>query len=113
MSTATGNQAELRACNYLQAQGLTLITRNYRTRRGELDILMQDGGVLVCVEVKYRRSNTYGNAAEFVNKTKLMRIRAALEHYLVDNGLHPDTTAMRIDVIAMDGDAINWIQNAG
>jgi len=52
MSLLQGNAAEDKACSFLIEQGLTLRSRNYRTRRGELDIVMQDGNTIVCIEVK-------------------------------------------------------------
>ena len=66
MSVLQGNAAENKAVTYLEEQGLTLRCRNYRTKRGELDIVMQDGDTIVCVEVKFRKKSQYGQAAEFV-----------------------------------------------
>ena len=95
MSTLQGNAAEDKACKYLMEQGLTLRCRNYHTRRGELDIVMQDGSTIVCVEVKYRKRNQFGSALEFVTAKKLQRIQAAFDFYLLDNGLNPASTSLR------------------
>ena len=111
MSTLQGNAAEDRACKYLEEQGLRLLCRNYRTRRGELDIVMQDGSTLVCVEVKYRKRKQFGSALEFVTAKKLQRIQAAFGFYLLDNGLNPASTPLRIDVIAIDGNNLQWLRN--
>ena len=113
MSTLQGSVAEDRACKYLMEQGLTLRCRNYHTRRGELDIVMQDGCTIVCVEVKYRRRNQFGSALEFVTAKKLQRIQAAFDFYLLDNGLNPASTSLRIDVVAIDGDNLQWLKNVG
>ncbi|CAI2391133.1 MULTISPECIES: YraN family protein [Alteromonas] len=113
MSTLQGNAAEDKACKYLMEQGLTLRCRNYRTRRGELDIVMQDGSTIVCVEIKYRRRNQFGSALEFVTAKKLQRIQAAFDFYLLDNGLNPASTSLRIDVVAIDGDNLQWLKNVG
>ena len=94
-------------------QGLILRCRNYHTRRGELDIVMQDGCTIVCVEVKYRRRNQFGSALEFVTAKKLQRIQAAFDFYLLDNGLNPASTSLRIDVVAIDGDNLQWLKNVG
>ena len=94
-------------------QGLTLRCRNYHTRRGELDIVMQDGSTIVCVEVKYRKRNQFGSALEFVTAKKLQRIQAAFDFYLLDNGLNPASTPLRIDVVAIDGSNLQWLKNIG
>ena len=113
MSTNQGNAAEERAVEYLEEQGLSLCCRNYRTRRGELDIVMEDGETLVCVEVKYRKSRQFGHAVEFVTAKKLQRIQAAFSVYLLDNNLNPASTPLRIDVVAIDGSTIQWLKNIG
>ncbi|TKB03207.1 YraN family protein [Alteromonas portus] len=113
MSTLQGNAAEDKACKYLTEQGLTLLCRNYHTRRGELDIVMQDGHTIVCIEVKYRKRNQFGSALEFVTAKKLQRIQAAFGFYLLDNGLNPVSTPLRIDVIAIDGSNLQWLRNVG
>lgn len=113
MSLVQGNAAEQKACDFLTQQGLTLRCRNYRTRRGELDIVMQDGDTIVCVEVKYRKSAQYGSAVEFVTAKKLQRIQAAFEFYLLDNNLNSTSTPLRIDVIAIDGHRLQWLKNIG
>lgn len=113
MSKLQGNAAEDKACEYLLQQGLTLRCRNYHTRRGELDIVMQDGNTIVCIEVKYRKQNRFGSAVEFVTAKKLQRIQAAFGFYLLDNGLNPASTPLRIDVIAIDGSNLQWLKNIG
>src|SRR5690554_5120004 len=58
-----GQAWEELACSHLQAAGLALLARNFRTRFGELDLVMREAGVLVFVEVRYRANNDYGGAA--------------------------------------------------
>ena len=113
MSVLQGNAAENKAVDYLEEQGLTLRCRNYRTKRGELDIVMQDGDTIVCVEVKFRKQSQYGHAAEFVTMKKLQRIQAAFAFYLLDNNFNPASTPLRIDVIAIDGSDLQWLKNIG
>ena len=64
------------------AQGLSLLTRNFRSRLGEIDLIMDDGQSLVFVEVRYRRGNAFGSGAESVNRRKQARITACAQHYL-------------------------------
>lgn len=113
MSKLQGSAAEDKACAYLEEQGLNILCRNYHTRRGELDIVMQDGHTIVCIEVKYRKRNQFGSALEFVTTKKLQRIQAAFDFYLLDNGLNPASTPLRIDVIAIDGSNLQWLKNVG
>ena len=74
---------------------------------------MQDGSTIVCVEVKYRKRNQFGSALEFVTAKKLQRIQAAFGFYLLDNGMNPASTPLRIDVIAIDGSNLQWLKNVG
>ena len=113
MSVSQGSAAEQKAIDYLIEQGLTLRCQNYRAKMGELDIVMQDGETIVCVEVKYRKRNQFGHAAEFVTSRKLARIQAAFQVYLLDNGANPASTPMRIDVIAINGDNLEWLKTVG
>jgi putative endonuclease len=105
-----GEASEQRACDYLQAQGLTQVARNYRCRQGELDLIMLDRHTLVIVEVRYRRSDAYGSALESITARKQSRIIAATQHYLAQN---PHSAPIRFDVIALSGENdLNWIKNA-
>jgi putative endonuclease len=105
MSTVeTGRTAEQRAADYLASSGYDVVGRNWRNRWCELDIIATRGPVLHIIEVKYRKTTTYGYAAEYVNRDKIARlIRAALawiqaHHY---NGPY------QIDVISVEGDPAN------
>jgi len=98
------------ACAFLQRQGLRLVDRNYRCRRGEIDLIMLDSDTLVFVEVRYRQSSRFGTAAETVGARKQASLSAAASHYLA----HRRTQLpCRFDVIGIDGNQrIEWIQNA-
>ena len=114
MSTInTGKDAEARACGYLQAQGLQLVQRNYHSRRGEIDLIMQDKDSLVFIEVRYRRQSRFGSAAESVNRHKQSKLIACANHYIQT---YPERArqACRFDVVSIDGNmnSIDWIKNA-
>lgn len=77
-----GDHSEQLALQFLQRQGLRLITRNYRCKCGELDLVMQDQDTLVFVEVRYRKRQDYGSAAESVNRQKQGRLIRSAQYYL-------------------------------
>jgi putative endonuclease len=105
-----GKHAEDQAQNFLSSKGLTLICRNYRCKQGELDLIMRDRKTLVVIEVRYRKSDTYGSALESITRSKQACISAATQHYLMT---HPEDCPLRFDVIAITGNGeITWIQNA-
>ena len=107
-----GMAAENLACSYLQAQGLRLLTRNYRCRQGEIDLIMQDRTHLVFIEVRYRKSTNFGYASETVSRPKQKRLISTAWHYLFEHN-KARTACVRFDVIGIDhSQNINWIKNA-
>jgi len=89
---------------------LRLLERNYRCRRGEIDLVMREGNTLVFVEVRFRASPSFGTLAETVNIHKQRRLAAAAAYYLRH---HPTKLACRFDVVAVSGNNhIDWIRNA-
>ena len=107
-SSEAGRLAESRALAYLQDQGLLLIDRNVRNRRGEIDLVMRDGDTLVFVEVRQRRSERYGGAAASINAAKQARMWRSAEHYLLR---YPNPPACRFDAICIDGDSLVWLRH--
>jgi len=106
-----GKAAENIASQYLQSHGLQLLTSNYRSRFGEIDLIMQDADVLVFIEVRYRKNMQYGGAASSITYQKQQRIRKTAMTYLQKHGTH---CPARFDVVAVEGNmqVINWIKNA-
>jgi putative endonuclease len=105
-----GQQAENTACAFLQQHGLTLIEKNYRCRSGEIDLVMRDGRQLVFVEVRYRRSLTYGGPIESIDYRKRLKLIATARHYLVARKVR---SATRFDVVGISADKqVRWIPNA-
>jgi len=99
-SLAFGLAQETSAARHLQAQGLRLVCRNYRSRFGEIDLIMSDSNTLVFVEVRYRKSDSYGGAIDSVTASKQKRIRLTAAHYLQS---HPrlQNRCCRFDVIGL------------
>lgn len=107
-----GYRAEKRASRFLQKQGLSLITKNFQTRYGEIDLIMQDQHEIVFVEVRYRQNTDFGTASETVSLMKQRRIVKSSLTYLMKNQI-PDSLPCRIDVIEITkNDEIRWIKNA-
>jgi putative endonuclease len=108
---SAGAAAEDHGLAWLEAQGLSLVERNFRCRVGEIDLVMREGPVTVFVEVRFRARGNHGSAAETVSPTKQRRLSAAARHYLQR---HPDAARRpcRFDVLAITGERIDWIENA-
>jgi putative endonuclease len=113
-----GDEAEAWALNYLKAQGLQLMERNFKTTGrggGEVDLIMLDRrkieATLVFVEVRRRRSQRQGGAAASVSTVKRKRILYAARMYLKRYAVPPPC---RFDVFAIEGDPkqFNWIEAA-
>ncbi len=100
--TQQGKLMEERAQCYLEQHGLQLVTHNYRTRRGEIDLIMRDGAVLVFVEVRYRRTPHYGGAAESITIRKQQRLLYAARCFLAR---YADEPICRFDVVTVEGDS--------
>ena len=80
-----GKAGEDRACAYLKDHGYEIITRNYKTLYGELDIVARKDDILAIVEVKSRSQTSYGTPSEYVTKKKQERISRATGIYLMQN----------------------------
>lgn len=108
-----GDAAENRALQHLQAQGLQLVQRNYRTPGrggGEIDLIMRDAdGTLVFVEVRKRRSANHGGALASVTCVKQRRLVFAARHYLLKLRQVPPC---RFDVVAIEGNDLLWLKAA-
>lgn len=106
-----GNAAERLAEHFLAQRGVVTIARNWRTRRGEIDLIVRDGHVLVFVEVRLRTHARFGGAAASITSAKQARLVAAASQYLATLQSSP---ACRFDAILLDGlDAsrIEWLQH--
>ncbi|MBX2822780.1 MAG: YraN family protein [Rhodothermaceae bacterium] len=104
-SQHTGSHGEDIAADYLEKKRYKIVHRNYRCRRGEIDIICLDetadsgNNVLVFVEVKARRVLDYGAPSESVTTEKIGRMRRAAEVYIMMNGL--EEVCCRFDVVGI------------
>ena len=109
-----GSGGEEVAWRHLQSAGYTLLARNFRSRFGEIDLVVERAGVIVFVEVRSRRGDRYGTALESVDRRKQLQIgRMALEFLARKRML--DRSA-RFDVVAIEwqdgGPRIEHVENA-
>ena len=91
-----GAWGESLAASYLQRKKYKVLASGYRTRFGEIDLIVADKRFLIFVEVKLRKSNCFADAKEFVDYHKQNRIRTSAEIYLSQ---YPTELQPRFDVI--------------
>ena len=111
-----GRRAEEYAFRHLIRHGLTPVTRNFRTRLGEIDLVMLDGDCLAFVEVRYRSARAFVDASLTVDARKQRKLGAAAELFLARNAVfrhHP----CRFDVVGVDrgddgGVSLDWVRDA-
>jgi putative endonuclease len=106
-----GSAGEAMAAAYLETQGMRILRRNYQCRFGEIDLICAEGDVLVFVEVRQRRSESYGGAIGSITAAKCARIGRAARHYLMRLQRLP---CCRFDVVLICGKParIEWLRSA-
>lgn len=109
---ARGSDAERLAERFLARHGVVTIARNWRTRRGEIDLVARHGAMLVFVEVRLRTRKDYGGAAASITGAKQQRLVAAASQYL--STLHGAPPPCRFDAVLLDRvdpARIEWLQD--
>jgi len=110
---AQGTAAEDFALRYLETRGLILVTRNFRCRVGELDLILRDGEHLVFVEVRSRRHDRFGTPAESVTRRKQQRLLRAAAFYLQRQRLDLPCRFPVVAILQTGNEAqVEWIQDA-
>jgi putative endonuclease len=109
-----GAWAEDLACRHLLDQGLRLVTRNYRCRYGEIDLVMEHGSTIAFIEVRFRSRSDFGSGAESVDARKQARLRSSALHYLQRHATL--LASCRFDVVSVcksgNTHKLEWIRNA-
>lgn len=95
-----GKFGEALACKYLERKGYKIIDKNFYTRSGEIDIIAEDGNILVFIEVKTRTSQTFGLPEEAINFHKQRRLAKTVELYFLKHRLFDQD--YRVDSIAIE-----------
>jgi putative endonuclease len=106
-----GRLGENEAAEFLIANGYAIISRNYQTKRGEIDCIAEDpSGTLVFLEVKAAASGHFGHPAFWVNRAKQRTIATMARLYLAEHGI--TNRPCRFDVITIYKGKIDHIKNA-
>lgn len=114
---ALGERLEAVALRYLETKGLRLVLRNFQCKLGEIDLIMHEAKMLVFVEVRYRRSERFGSAAETVDWRKQRKLVRTAHVYLNMRGI-AQRTPCRFDILgitrceSMQDYRFDWIPNA-
>lgn len=98
-TSAKGQRAEQQAVVFLEEQGYRIIQRNYRCRIGEIDLIAEDGPVLCFIEVRSRRTDTFGDPLETIDQAKQRRIIRAASRFLASGGY--GDREVRFDVVGI------------
>lgn len=106
-----GSEMEQRADQFLRDAKVWILAHNFRCRFGEVDLVGRDGEYLVFFEVKWRKDDSSGDAAEAVNERKQKKLCEVSDYYRMR---HVDLAKLpvRFDVLAMEGEEIRWIRDA-
>lgn len=109
MSQHKGAAAEQQAADFLVQQGVRILARNWHCRRGEIDLIVDDAGTLVFVEVRSRAASRFGDAAASITASKQAKLVAAAQHYLATLSRTPPC---RFDAVLLDGPSPpRWLKN--
>jgi putative endonuclease len=105
-----GIQGEEQATKTLKGKGYRIIEKNYRSPFGELDIIAEEGGYLVFVEVKKRNTRTFGDSFEAVNNVKKKRIIKTAIFYMKTHKCYD--RKVRFDVVGIDRENVKIVKHA-
>ncbi len=93
-----GEIGEQRAIDYLIRKGYTILERNWRFQKAEIDIIAQKGKIVASIEVKTRSNNEFGNPQNFVTQKKIKLLVMAMNQYVIQKNIHLE---VRFDIIAI------------
>jgi putative endonuclease len=102
-----GRLAEDCAAEFLRKKGLSLLQRNALYSVGELDLVMRDGDTLVFVEVRQRKSDLFGGAAQSIDRRKMRKCALAAQCWLKQHA-HYAHMPCRFDALLLTGTENNW-----
>ncbi|WP_281987881.1 YraN family protein [Aquimarina aggregata] len=95
---ALGKKGEQIAADFLVNHGYTILEKNYRYLKSEIDIIAQKGTIVVAVEVKTRSTPEFGNPQDFVKPKQMQSLVKTIDYYVIENDLDVE---VRFDIIAI------------
>jgi putative endonuclease len=110
-----GQEGEAEAERYLRRKGYRIVARNVRSTLGELDLVAEDGQILVFIEVKARRTGEFGGAIHAVHRQKQQKLIRLASQFLAQR--HWTDRSCRFDVVLLESTGraalkVEHIQNA-
>lgn len=112
--TNKGQLAETTARHFLKKQKLTILEQNFFCKLGEIDLICMENGVFVFVEVRYRKENSHGNAAQSIHHGKQRKVIKAAQYWLLIN--HKHDAEFRFDAVLFDQSIdvkhLTWLKSA-
>lgn len=93
-----GKLGEQLATDYLMAKGYKIMVRNYVFQKAEIDIIAKHNNLIICVEVKTRNSDYFGDPQEFVTPSKIKLLVKAMDAFVIENDIELET---RFDIVAV------------
>lgn len=109
-----GQYAELIAKRFLQSQKITILEQNFFCKLGEIDLICLENGVIVFVEVRYRKDNSHGSAAQSIHLGKQKKVIKAAQYWLLINKKYD--ISIRFDAIlfdqSIDEKHLTWLKSA-
>lgn len=102
---------EDRAARLLEEKGYRILEKNYRCRAGEIDLIARDRRTLVFIEVKYRRTDSFGRPEEAVDARKQRTICRVADYYRMEHRIREDCPC-RFDAVVFLGEEMRLIRNA-
>lgn len=105
-----GQEGEFKAAQVLKKNGYTILSTNFRSPFGEIDIIAENDGFLVFIEVKRRTGNSFGSSFDAIDHRKKMHIIRSAKMYIKMNRCV--NRRIRFDVVGIDGDSVKLIKHA-
>lgn len=102
-----GDIYEERAREIFIKSGYQILEKNYRSKKGEIDFIAEKNGLIVFVEVKYRKNQNFGDGAEAVTREKLKKIYYTSQVYILEKNIR--YSDLRYDLIVFTGEEFRWI----
>jgi putative endonuclease len=104
-----GNKGELQAAKFLEKNGYKILTTNFRSPFGEIDIIAKKNDITIFIEVKLRESYSFGTANETIPQSKMNKIIKTAHFWIAKQEYE---IPCRFDVITIDNNKLTHIKNA-